>query len=191
MTSKPGTIEELELWIAEHVDDGKVDGEYVVKPGKTEFRNAYLSGDLYDLLILRAAPLSFTKSDVVSYAFMMLLKKAALGNAIVVRRSTEGASSEYRGYVPTALYDMVIKLRNKLELNNNELIAAAAECFVSDPFVNSLWQQYSQDLSQKHNLSIKQVEQLVFDLARLRARERRLQLSKEAGTFVNDVKIAT
>lgn len=188
---KPTNTDELKAWLAEHSLDGMIGGEPVVKPGRVEFRGGILQGDLYDLLILRGAAFSYTKSDLIQHAFILLLERTYSFPVNLTKPDVSQARSEYRGYLAASFHEMVMKLKEKLGFNNSELLTLAGEVFVNDPFVFAKYRNFVNNLIARYGCTEAEIEQAVYDHARLKAREKRLILSNEKGEFVADTKIAT
>jgi hypothetical protein len=90
-----------------------------------------------------------------------------------------------------SLHDMVMQLKERLGFNNSELLTLAGQIFIQNPFVSAKYSDFVQELTSKHNCTSAELEQAIYDSARLKARERRYALSQEKGEFVDDTKIAT
>jgi hypothetical protein len=193
MAQKPQTIEELEAWVTTHGDDGTINGEPIFKTGTTEFRSGMVPGDIYDLALLKGAPLSFTKSDIGTYAFTRLvsspLMKIAEEYKLLVPGDFEG-TTEFRAYIPTGLYDLVQQTKERLGYSKSQLMTTALALFIYDPGITGLYGEFLEQLAQKHGISVEEVEQKIFDRRRYQSRVKRLELSRQRGEFVSDRKLS-
>jgi hypothetical protein len=193
MGDKPNSIEELEIWISEHADDGHIEGSPVIETGTVEIRSGLVPGNLYDEALLRGAALSFNKSEIGIHSLMKFLSvnvSKMLGSGII-RMGDYEAKTEFRAYIPTGLYNLVMKRKEQLGLSNSQLMTISLSLFVNDLAVQELYEQYLAMLSEKHGLTTNQIEQKIFDYRRLQARIKRLELSKAKGEFISDRKIAS
>lgn len=193
MPQKPQTLEELEQWVATHQDHGKINGEDVFKTGTTEFRYGMVPGDIYDLALLRGAPLSFSKSDIGTYAFTRFASSPLIKIAEEYSLLVPGefnAKTEFRAYIPTGLYDLVQQKKEKLGYSNSQLMTIALALFIYDPGITALYDDFIEGLAQKHSISVEDVQQKIFDFRRYQARVKRLELSRQRGEFVSDRKLS-
>lgn len=192
MTNKPNSIEELKAWLAEHAADGRINDEAVIKlkPERVEFRGGFINGELYDLLILRAAAFSYSKSDLMQHSFILFLEQTRSLPVKLWKPTITNARSEYRGFLPGSLYETVMTTKENLGFSNADLLTVAGQMFVNSRLVDDLYHEFVYEITQKHNCSTSDVEQAIFDAARLKARKRRLAISTEKGEFINDAKIA-
>ncbi|HEY9610631.1 hypothetical protein [Allocoleopsis sp.] len=193
MSDKPNSIEELEQWLINHADDGKIEGQPVIETGTIEIRSGFVPGDLYDEALLRGAALSFNKSEIGINALIRFLS-VNITNMIeagVLKMGEYEARTEFRAYIPTGLHNLVMRRKDQLGLSNSQIMTISLSLFVNDLAINELYQQYLDALSEKYGLSTNQIEQKIFDFRRYQARVKRLELSKAKGEFVSDRKIAT
>lgn len=193
MSEKPNSIEELEQWLVNHADDGKIEGQPVIETGTVEIRSGFVPGDLYDEALLRGAALSFNKSEIGINALIRFLSVnvTKMLEAGVLKMGEYDARTEFRCYIPTGLHNLVMRRKEQLSLSNSQIMTIAISLFVNDLVINELYQQYLDALSEKHGLTTAQIEQKIFDFRRYQARAKRLELSKAKGEFISDRKIAT
>jgi hypothetical protein len=191
MSEKPTTIEQLEQWLIDHADDGKIDGQPVIETGSFEIRSGFVPGDLYDDALLKGAALSFNKSEIGINAlirFLSISVTTMIETGLLVMGEYE-AKTEFRVYVPVGLHGLVMKRKEELKLTNSQLMSLALTLFVTDPAINQLYQQYLKNLSSRSGLSVAEIEQKIFDYRRYQARVKRLELSRQRGEFVSDRKL--
>lgn len=193
MPQTPQTLEELEQWVANRQDHGRINGEDAFKTGTTEFRYGMVPGEIYNLALLRGAPLSFTKSDIGTYAFTQFASSPLVQIAEQYKLLVPGefeAKTEFRAYIPTGLYDLVQQKKEKLGYSNSQLMTVALALFIYDPGITALYEDFVKGLSERHSISIEEVQQKIFDFRRYQARVKRLELSRQQGEFVSDRKLS-
>lgn len=193
MSEKPNSIEELEQWLVNHADDGKIDGQPVIETGTIEIRSGFVPGDLYDEALLRGAALSFNKSEIGINALIRFLSVnvTKMLETGVLKIGEYEARTEFRCYIPTGLHNLVMRRKEQLGLSNSQIMAISLSLFVNDLAINELYEQYLDSLSDKYGVTTSQIEQKIFDYRRYQARVKRLELSRAKGAFVSDRKIAT
>lgn len=192
MPRKPQTIEELEQWVTEHADHGKIDGKPIIQTGTIEIRSGFVPGNLYDEALLIGAAFSFNKSDIGTHALlkflaspiteMMLYKLVELGQY-------EG-KTEFRAYIPTSLHNLAMGIKDRLGWNNSQLMTIALSLFVADLGIKEVYQQFLDQISEQAGLTTAQIEQKIFDCRRYEARVKRLELSRQKSEFVSDLKLS-
>lgn len=191
--TKPTTLQELKTWVESHSEDGKINGQCVVVEGTTEFRTGIVPGWLYDEVLLKGAALSFTKSQIGTCAFVKFLENPIddfLEKKILQIAEYE-ATTEFRCYIPNALYNLAIAVKERLQINNSQLMTLALGIWANDLTIVKLFELYIDDLAQSHQKSRDEIYQAIFDYRRLEARKQRLKMSEKLGYFVTDRKIAT
>jgi hypothetical protein len=190
---KPQTLEELEQWVSSHQDHGKINGEPAFSTGTTEFRYGMVPGDIYDLALLRGALLSFTKSDIGTYAFTRLASSPLIQIAEEYKLLVPGefeSKTEFRASIPNGLYELVQQKKESLGYSNSQVMTIALALFIYDPGITALYDKYVKGLAEKHSISVEKVQQKIFDLRRYQARVKRLELSRKKGKFVSDRKLS-
>jgi hypothetical protein len=190
--AKPKTIQELEQWIESHQDHGKINGEPIIKTGSVEMRSGFVPGDLYDKALLVGAAFSFSKTDIGTHAMLKFLSSPVKGlmKEKLIELGNYEAKTEFRAYIPTSLYELVMHKRNELEWNNSQLMTLALSLFVNDLGIKEVYQQFLDQISAQSDLSSNQIEQKIFDCRRYEARVKRLELSRQKGEFVSDRKLS-
>jgi hypothetical protein len=193
MANKPGTIEELEQWLEAHEDDGKINGERVIKTGTIEIRSGFVPGDLYDEALLVGAAFSFNKSDIGTHALLKFLSSPVteLIKSQLLQLCQYEAKTEFRAYIPTSLHSLSMAARDKFGWNNSQLMTLALSLFVNDLGVKEVYEQFLDQIAEQSGLTTAEIQQKIFDCRRYEARVKRLELSRQRGEFVSDRKIAT
>ncbi|NEP55979.1 MAG: hypothetical protein F6K31_03005 [Symploca sp. SIO2G7] len=190
---KPETLEKLEQWVSSRQDHGKINGEPAFKSGTTEFRYGMVPGDIYDLALLKGAPLSFSKSDIGTYALTRFASSPLIQIAeeykLLVPGEFEG-KTEFRASIPNGLYELVQQKKELLGYSNSQVMTIALALFIYDPGITALYDEYVKGLAEKHSISVEEVQQKIFDLRRYQARVKRLELSRKKGEFVSDRKLS-
>lgn len=189
---KPTSIDELKSWLAENADTGKINGELVIepRPARIEFRGGIINGDLYDLLILRAAAFGYSKSDLLQHSFVLFLELTQRTPTPLSKPTIVNGRSEYRGFLAGSLYEAVMEVKENLQFTNADLLTVAGTMFVNSPLVVKRYTDFTNALVRKHKCTVCEIEQAIYGAAKLRARQRRLALSTETGEFVTDMKVA-
>lgn len=191
--TKPTSTSELESWVAAHELDGTINGKVAIAEGTKEFRFGYVPGTLYDLALLRSAPLSWNKSQIVTFGATLLLSNAIVESAelkLLTPINLENGT-EFRAYLPEGTYTLLQEAKDKLEWSNSQIMSLVLAYFAYNPGIQKLYQAWAQKFADENGLAIAQVEQLVYDRRRLQARKQRLKLSKQQNRFIDDRKIAT
>ncbi len=193
MPQRPQSIEELEQWLELHRDDGKINGEPIIKTGTIEIRSGFVPGDLYDEALLVGAAFSFTKSSIGTHALLKFLASPVteLMQSKLIELASYEAKTEFRAYIPTSLYNLAIAARDGFGWNNSQLMTLALSLFVSDLGIKEVYQRFLDQISDQSGLATAEIEQRIFDCRRYEAREKRLELSRQQGQFIGDRKIAT
>ncbi|NEP01246.1 MAG: hypothetical protein F6K58_21825 [Symploca sp. SIO2E9] len=188
---KPETIEELEAWLENRKDHGKINGEPIIQTGTTEIRSGFVPGNLYDEVLLIGAAIGFNKSQIGTHALLKFLAsptKEMLQDKLLELGSYE-AHSEFRAYIPTSLYELAVAVREQLSWNNSQLMTVSLSLFVNDLGIKEVYRQFLDKKSEETGLTTQEIEQKIFDCWRYQAREKRLELSRQRGEFVSDRKL--
>ena len=191
---KPQSTEELREWIEANQDAGKINGVSIVPVGTDEFRGV-VSGNLYDAALLRSAPLSFTKSDILTAGAVKLLSNAIINGAeagaIVPQDLSIEQGTEFRGFLPKGIYQLLQTKKKELGYSNSQAMTLILVYFAYDPGIEKIYRQWAQGMAMNLGCSIAEVEQAVYDHRRLEARQRRYEMSLKQGKLVTDKKVPT
>ncbi len=192
--ARPETIEELRDWIESHQDAGKINGESVVPVGTDEFRG-WVSGSLYNAALLRSAPLSFTKSDILTAGAVKLLSNAIINGAEAGAIAPQDLSieegTEFRGFLPKGIYQLLQTKKKELGYSNSQVMTLILVYFAYDPGIEKIYRQWVNGVAMNLGCSVAEVEQAVYDYRRLEARQRRYEMCLKQGKFVSDRKVPT
>ena len=188
---KPESLEELELWVQNHQEHGKINGEPLARVGKIEIRGGLVSGGLYNKALLLGAALSLNKSEIGTLAFTLFL------SGILPKLFQKGfldlgyleATTEFRAYIPINIYNLALEKKEEMGWNNSQLVSVGLLCFVNNEGILALYQQFIQKISLESGLSHEEIQQKIFDSWRYNSRVKRLNLSKEKGEFISDRKL--
>lgn len=151
--------------------------EFIGSCDTIEFRGGFVSGELYNQVVLHAAPLTFTSSDVLSFGAIEVLK--------TVTRKTKHPQDahtchEYRGYLPNGLYKKLILLQSHIRYTNSEIIAACLQAFISDEYISGCYRQFVAEKCKILRCGESDLEKLIFDheLHKARLRGQALRSTK-------------
>jgi len=192
--AKPETIEELRQWIETHQDAGKIAGQSIILQGTDEFRGV-VSGGLYDAALLHSAPLSFTKSDILTAGAVKLLSNAIINGAeagaIVPQDLEIEQGTAFRGYLPRGIYQLLIAKKKELGYSNSQMMTLILVYFAYDPGIEKIYRNWVDGIAINLGCNVADIEGAVYDHRRLEARQRRYEMSLKQGKLITDRKIPT
>jgi hypothetical protein len=192
MPRNPQTLEELEQWVLNRQDHGKINGEPVIKTGTIEIRSGFVPGDLYDEALLIGAAFSFNKSDIGTHALLKFLASPVteMMRTKLIELNHYESKTEFRAYIPTSLHNLAMAAKERLGWNNSQMMTLALTLFVTDLGIKEVYQQFLDQISDQSGLATAEIEQKIFDCRRYEARVKRLELSRQRGEFVSDRKLS-
>jgi hypothetical protein len=189
----PRTIEQLQHFLETHEDFGKINGQEVVsiREDVKELSNIFILKETYNKAVLRGTALSFSKSQTATFALTQFLTDESIyGRQIIPKPAEPGwYTTEFPCFVPANIYNLALQKARETGFTESDLLTYALNLFITNPGINIIYNSYLETLCKEHNVNANYVELKILGWLKYQARKKRLELSLEAGKFIDRAKL--
>ncbi|MBN3875181.1 hypothetical protein [Nostoc sp. JL23] len=189
----PKTIEQLQHFLETHEDFGKINGQEVVRvrDDVVELCNIFVTREAYNKAVLRGTALSFSKSQIATFALTQFLTDESIYSRQIVPKPADPGwyTTEFPCFIPANIYELACSKAQEINFTESDLLTYALNLFVSNPGINAIYNAYIEKLCKQHNVNADYVELKILGWLKYQARKKRLELSLAAGEFVDRAKL--
>jgi hypothetical protein len=189
----PKTIEQLQQFLETHEDFGKINDQEVVSISEdiTELRNVFVPKDTYYKAVLRGTVLTYSKSQIGSSALTLFLTDPSIYSRQIIPKPADSGwyNTEFPAFVPANTYELACSKAEEIDFTQSDLMTYALNLFATNPGINAIYNAYIENLCKQHNVKANYVELKILGWLKYQARKKRLELSLDAGEFIDRGKL--
>lgn len=135
--------------------------------------------------------MTYSKSQIGSSALTLFLTDPSIYSRQIIPKPADSGwyNTEFPAFVPANTYELACSKAEEIGFTQSDLMTYALNLFATNPGINAIYNTYIENLCEQHNVNAEYVELKILGWLKYQARQKRYQMSLEAGHFVDRAKL--